>query len=307
LPDSKASDSVLLVQLNIHHLELFYYVARHGGISEAVRKIPYGIQQPAVSSQVQQLEETLGTKLFQRRPFRLTPAGEELFGFIAPFFNNLPRVAEKLSNSAKRNLRVAASGPALRDHLPGLLRALKTDCPGLVLSLRDVNDQEAYRLLLAQEIDIAFTLIDNVPRGLKTEALLQITPALVVPDEKRFRDINQLLEEIAIGSLPLVTLPLRERICQVFTAYLRKFGLEWSPAIETCSFELIHTYVLNGFGAGLTLDTPALVIPKGLKRIALLKCQRLTLGAVWQGKPGELGSKLLAMARELAGTFTETY
>jgi len=85
------------VHLNIHHLELFYYVARYGGISKAVRKIPYGIQQPAVSSQVHQLEEALGTKLFQRRPFRLTAAGEELFGFIAPFFNNLPRVADKLS------------------------------------------------------------------------------------------------------------------------------------------------------------------------------------------------------------------
>ena len=32
--------------MNIHHLELFYYVARHGGISEAVRKMPYGIQHP---------------------------------------------------------------------------------------------------------------------------------------------------------------------------------------------------------------------------------------------------------------------
>ena len=38
--------------MNIHHLELFYYVARHGGITEAVRNIPYGIQQPAVSGQV---------------------------------------------------------------------------------------------------------------------------------------------------------------------------------------------------------------------------------------------------------------
>ncbi|HEY2952632.1 MAG TPA: hypothetical protein VGK40_08620 [Verrucomicrobiae bacterium] len=27
--------------MNIHHLELFYYVARHGGISEAVRTMPY--------------------------------------------------------------------------------------------------------------------------------------------------------------------------------------------------------------------------------------------------------------------------
>jgi DNA-binding transcriptional LysR family regulator len=50
--------------MNIHHLELFYYVARHKGISEAVRNIPYGIQQPAISGQILQLEDFLGTTLF---------------------------------------------------------------------------------------------------------------------------------------------------------------------------------------------------------------------------------------------------
>ena len=53
--------------MNIHHLELFYYVAGHGGISEAVRKIPCGIQQPAVSGQIAQLEEFLGATHFHRR------------------------------------------------------------------------------------------------------------------------------------------------------------------------------------------------------------------------------------------------
>jgi DNA-binding transcriptional LysR family regulator len=57
--------------MNIHHLELFYYVARHGGIMPAVRNIPYGIQQPAVSGQVAQLEEDLDVTLFHRRPFSL--------------------------------------------------------------------------------------------------------------------------------------------------------------------------------------------------------------------------------------------
>ena len=75
--------------LNIHHLELFYYVARHGGIMEAVRNMPYGIQQPAVSAQIIRLEEDLGLTLFQRRPFQLTRAGAELFEFIKPFFANL--------------------------------------------------------------------------------------------------------------------------------------------------------------------------------------------------------------------------
>src|SRR5206468_683988 len=82
--------------MNIHHLELFYYVAKYGGISEAVRNIPYGIQQPAMSGQVIQLEEFLGVTLFQRRPFALTSAGEELYQFIKPFFENLNPMADKL-------------------------------------------------------------------------------------------------------------------------------------------------------------------------------------------------------------------
>ena len=77
--------------MNIHHLELFYYVARFGGITEAVRNMPYGIQQPAISGQVAQLEEHLGVTLFHRRPFALTAQGEKLYKFIQPFFSKIGR------------------------------------------------------------------------------------------------------------------------------------------------------------------------------------------------------------------------
>src|SRR5438270_10677440 len=108
--------------MNIHHLELFYYVARHGGITEAVRNIPYGIQQPAVSGQVAQLEEYLGVVLFQRRPFALTPAGERLYKFIQPFFSNLAQIASELQGGEERHIRIGSSTIVLRDHLPEFFR-----------------------------------------------------------------------------------------------------------------------------------------------------------------------------------------
>src|SRR6186713_783992 len=76
--------------LNVHHLELFYYVARAGGVTAALRLVPYGIQQPAVSSQIRELEKTIGRPLFERRPFALTAAGRVVFEQIAPFFSALP-------------------------------------------------------------------------------------------------------------------------------------------------------------------------------------------------------------------------
>jgi DNA-binding transcriptional LysR family regulator len=96
--------------MNIHHLELFYFVAKHGGIAAAVRNIPYGIQQPAVSGQIAKLEESLGTKLFQRRPFALSPTGTELFEFIRPFFENIDVVAERLRQNSFAAIANRGSG-----------------------------------------------------------------------------------------------------------------------------------------------------------------------------------------------------
>src|SRR5277367_1311465 len=101
--------------MNVHHLELFYFVARHGGIMGAVRNIPYGIQQPAVSSQISQLEEHLGVTLFQRRPFNLTPAGEKLYEFIQPFFSNLDKISDELQGGHSWLIRIGASTIVLRD------------------------------------------------------------------------------------------------------------------------------------------------------------------------------------------------
>src|SRR6266478_3656622 len=108
--------------MNIHFLELFYYVAKHGGISEAVRNMPYGIQQPAMSGQIIHLEESLGGALIQRRTFALTAQGEELFEFIAPFFDNLQPMAEKIRGGVSQHIRIGASEIVLRDYLPGVLQ-----------------------------------------------------------------------------------------------------------------------------------------------------------------------------------------
>src|SRR6266404_9624059 len=123
--------------MNIHHLELFYFVARHGGITEAVRNIPYGIQQPAVSGQVAQLEEYLGVTLFQRRPFALSPAGAKLYQFIQPFFSNLDAVAGDLQGGTARQIRIGASTIVLRDHLPELFQNVRKRYPKLKISLRE--------------------------------------------------------------------------------------------------------------------------------------------------------------------------
>ena len=174
--------------MNVHHLELFFYVAKHGGISQAVRRMPYGIQQPAVSGQILQLEEALGTRLFQRRPFALTPAGRRLAEFITPFFSNLYEVAQELRGEAEQRLRLGGNARTLRDHVPALLRELHKRHPLIRLSLTQADQAEAERLLVEQRIDLALTELDGQPgEGIKACTLLKLPVVLLVREDSPLR------------------------------------------------------------------------------------------------------------------------
>ena len=88
------------MNVNLHHLELFYYTAKAKGISNAVKIIPYGIRQPAISQQLMKLEDEAGTRLFERKPFALTPAGERLYRFLSRFFDNIESELAMLGEDA---------------------------------------------------------------------------------------------------------------------------------------------------------------------------------------------------------------
>ena len=61
--------------LDVRMLRIFEAVADSGNVSQAARKL--GVTQSAVSQTLSQVEQILGTALFDRshRPFKLTPAG----------------------------------------------------------------------------------------------------------------------------------------------------------------------------------------------------------------------------------------
>src|ERR1700722_3531874 len=193
--------------MNIHHLELFYFVARHGGIMEAVRKIPYGIQQPAVSGQVAQLEEYLGVTLFQRRPFALPPEGEILYQFITPFFANLEGVAAQLQGGQVRRIRIGASTTVLRDHLPELFQSLRKKFPGLKMYLREGFPAQLEELLQKDEIDVAVTVIEKKPApGIHSLPLLELPLVLVVEKNSPLKSAEELWRRDKIDET-LICLP----------------------------------------------------------------------------------------------------
>lgn len=260
--------------------------------------MPYGIQQPAVSSQIIQLEEFLGVTLFQRRPFELTQAGQELFEFAAPFFGNLQRITEKLQGGTAHSLRVGASEIVLRDHLPALVDQVRRKFPKLRLVLREGYQPQLEQWLDRQEIDLAFTLIQ--PRhngGSKTQRLLELPLVLLVEKNSKLQSPDDLWNRDKIED-SLIALPSNELICKIFQQELARRGTDWFPSIEVSSLNLVETYVARGYGIGLSLALPQARPHPALRQLVLRDFPTVTIGAIWSGKPTPLTTAFVEAARK---------
>lgn len=271
--------------MNVHHLELFYYVARFQGITEAVRNIPYGIQQPAVSGQIIALENFLGTKLFQRRPFSLTPTGQELFEFIRPFFSNLEPMTTKLQGGTSHQIRIGASEIVLRDHLPHFISKVTETYPGLKLTLKEGYQPQIETWLGNDELDLGFTLINERPSpGIESMPLVELPLVLLVPKKSKLKSAEDILRQDKIEHT-LINLPSNEAITQNFQKGLTNRGVDWFPSIEVSSLHLIETYVALGYGIGLFVQLPVTKNHKDVRALPLPEFPPVTFGALWKGRP----------------------
>ncbi len=274
--------------LNPHHLELFYYVARHGGISAAVRHIPYGIQQPAVSLQIVRLEETLNTTLFHRRPFALTDAGEKLFAHVRPFFEGLPAVEEQLRIGKADQLRIGAAEIFQREHLPAVLAHLQPQVPGLRTTLRTGTLAQFVEWLRSGELDVALGVHSGKPPpGIKSIPLGQFSPALLCPTRLRLKSAEEIWALDRIPH-PLLALPAHEPLCRAFADGLARRGLAWEPAMELGSLQLVERYAQEGFGIGLTFSIAGKKPPAGMRLLPLENFPPLTIAILWNGAPSAL-------------------
>ena len=274
--------------MNIHHLELFYYVARHGGITEAVRNMPYGIQQPAISGQVAQLEELLGVTLFHRRPFALTSAGERLFKFIQPFFAGLDALENELQGGQAQHIRIGASTIVLRDHLPELVQQARKKFPQLRVALREGYQGELESLLLREAIDLAVTLIEKrATPGISSQVMMELPMILLVPENSRITEAEQLWKQDPVTE-PLICMPAAEVITKNLQQALAKRGVDWFPSIEVSSLDLIQTYVTNGFGIGIAVQIPGVKIFPGARVVPLPEFPKVAVGVLWRGRPSPL-------------------
>ena len=270
--------------MNPHQLELFYHVARCKGVSRAARQMPYGIQQPSISAQVNALERDLGVTLYERHPFKLTPAGEELFRFVEPFFGKIPEVRDKLQGAAR--LRVGASPIIFRDYLPPVIEAVRAKFPGLNMVLRALNQPELIESLERDELDVVISLIpDHLSPGLRAVEIISLSLLLLAPKASSIKSATELWREGRIRQ-PLISLRPNELICQQFQEHLAKMGVSWLPQMEMDSLELIEKYVEGGYGFGLSVRLPEKKLSSKVRALELTGFPPVKLGLLHRGESG---------------------
>jgi DNA-binding transcriptional LysR family regulator len=270
--------------MNVHHLELFYYVAKHQGISAAVRHIPYGIQQPAVSGQMSALESNLGVRLFERTPFRLTAPGRKLFAQIEPFFAGLDGLEAQLRDADRPELRLGASELVLRLHIPTVTQRLRSRYPKLQLSLTPGYQIQFETWLREGVIDLAIVPLEAKSLGRQSQLrIVRVPLVLLVPKKSPWKRAADLWKQRKL-SLPLFALPPDSSVTRSFFRDLRRLDVTWSQTKEAASMEMVTSYVATGEGLGVNLAIADAIADPGIRALPLDGFAPMDIGLRWTGE-----------------------
>jgi DNA-binding transcriptional LysR family regulator len=146
-------------------------VVRAGSLSGAARML--GLSQPTVGRHIEQLEQTLGQRLFTRSPQGLRPT--ELALALAPSLEAMASAAETALREASAAadavsgvIRLTASEVIGTEMLPALLAEFHEDHPGIVIELALSNRAED---LLHREADIAVRMMRPTQTGLRARRI----------------------------------------------------------------------------------------------------------------------------------------
>ncbi|MBC8151754.1 MAG: LysR family transcriptional regulator, partial [Bacteroidetes bacterium] len=171
--------------MDLRQLAFFVGVAESLNFSRAAEKL--SIAQPALSRQIQQLEEDLGVLLFKRdkRNVALTPAGMYLLTQARQLRATVADVVvqtRRVHNGLIGTLRIGHPGSALYSVLPDVLATLATQYPDVTTSLSEATEQELIEALFSHRVDVGLTREVNVDERVESELLFSEPFALVVPE-----------------------------------------------------------------------------------------------------------------------------
>jgi DNA-binding transcriptional LysR family regulator len=270
-----------MLHLTFRQLSVFEAVARHLSFSRAAQELH--LTQPAVSMQIKQLEENVGTSLFEQlgKKIYLTEAGHELYHYsrsIAQQLNEAEEVLAELKGLKRGKLKISVASTA--NYLaPQLLATFSQRFPTVTVSLDVTNRQTLLQQLANNEMDMA--IMGQPPDGLDLVAESFMENPLVVIAPVTHPLVRE--KRIPLGRLQEETFLMREAGSGTRIAMERYFdahGAKIHTGMEMSSTEAIKQGVQAGLGLGVvSLHTVELELEA--KRLKLLDVEGLPIRRHW--------------------------
>lgn len=268
--------------MTFHQLRVFLAVARHTSYSRAAEEL--FLTQPAVSTQVRELERALDATFFERvgRTIVLTEAGKELLAYaerICTLIDEASLAMEELGDLKRGRIAIAAVSTAGAYVLPSLLGAFQTRHPGISINLEVTNRAVVRDRLLRNEVDLV--VMGRPPEEVPHIAEPFLSDELVV---------------VAAPSHPLARatrIPVQRLAREVFIArevgsgtrlnadeFFRAQGVKLRVGLELGDNSAVKEAVAAGLGIAL-LSRHVLRMELQLKRLAVLDVAGLPLRRQW--------------------------
>jgi DNA-binding transcriptional LysR family regulator len=241
--------------ITLRQFRYFIAVAETGSVAAASRML--AIAQSAVTKSLQELEDELGTALFERssRGMALTPEGHR---FLASSRKVLAAVADATrlhagEQTAQLSGRLAIGVTSLVAgyYLSELFSRYRRRCPGVEVLVTEDSPRFLEHLLINGEIDVAI-MVSNVlsePQALVAETLtrspnrvwLAANHALAEKDELTLADCAA-CDQIVLEA---------DRIDELMRAVFARHQLKPHSILRTGSLEAVRSLV--GAGAGIAV------------------------------------------------------
>lgn len=233
--------------MDLRRLVMLKAIVEEGTFARAAQKLC--CTQSTVTFQIQQLEQELNLKLFDKigRKMVLTEPAKKLL----PHVNEMMRVMEGLRQSVKStpepngSLRIASGETLLSYKLPTILKRFKERAPDVQLSLESLNCYEIRDALLEDKADLGIFYRVGHDTALEMTIIGDCPLVLVASPAFSGADFLQPHQHIPVSFI------INEPQCvfrQLFEATLRKREITLNSTIELLSIESIKHCVAANLG-----------------------------------------------------------
>ena len=239
-------------------LTAFLAVAESGSFSTAAERL--FLTQPAVSKRIAQLEQQLGTRLFDRvgRRIRLTEAGEALLPRARQVLLDLEDMSRAISNltgTVSGTLRIGTSHHIGLHRLPPVLRRFSREYPDVKLDIHFIDSEEAWEAVLHGDLEMGVVTLPPQPDPrLHSQAVWQDPLVFMAAPEHPLARLDRVTLETLTGYSAILPSPVTftRRIVE---SLFEEQALTLNISMSTNYLETIHMMVSIGLGWSVLPET----------------------------------------------------